>query len=217
MSATFEQWVDAVFNHPVGKPEWYWSENFDSLWQRLGTSEPLTVNFLRQLFEKSGELKKYSLPQVGQGIWFLVGESSPAKPAHTLLNPSVPLSDRVSCVRGITKFFRDYVAPSAPGAFDIEADPFHIACYMWWDIFPTWGGSQAGEPELHQACLNVMQEIVQLPCELCRLSALHGANHWRLNYENEVVSVIDAFLADTKDITPRIREYAFAAREGLCQ
>ena len=109
MRATFEQWVDAVFNHPVGKPEWYWSESFDSVWQRLGTSEPLTVNFLRQLFEKSEELKKYSLPQVGQGIWFLVGESSPAKPAHTLLNPSVPLSDRVSCVRGITNFFRDYV------------------------------------------------------------------------------------------------------------
>ena len=51
MRATFEQWVDAVFNHPVEKPEWYWSENFDSVWQRLGTSEPRTVNFLRQLFE----------------------------------------------------------------------------------------------------------------------------------------------------------------------
>ena len=35
MSATFEQWLEFVFNNPVRKHEWYWDEGFDSRWEAL--------------------------------------------------------------------------------------------------------------------------------------------------------------------------------------
>lgn len=65
-------------------------------------------------------------------------------------------------------------------------------------------------------CLKVMAEVLDLPSELCRLSALHGLNHWYLHHSGRVAQVIDTFLV-RHDVTPRIREYASRARQGLCQ
>jgi hypothetical protein len=33
---TFDQWVEAVFEHPLRKPEWYWDSDFDEYWDALG-------------------------------------------------------------------------------------------------------------------------------------------------------------------------------------
>ena len=180
-------------------------------------SDVLTVKFLEKLFLESEQLKKFSLAQVGQGIWFLIGESSPAQPAHALLKRGITLRDRTVCIQAMNDFFRDFVAPAAPGLVDIDSDPFHIACYMWWDIFPTWAGPESGEPEIHSTCLRVISEVLELPSDLCRLSALHGLNHWQLHHRDQVVNLIDTFLAKGVDLSPRIREYASSAREGLCQ
>jgi hypothetical protein len=109
-------------------------------------------------------------------------------------------------------FFERFVLPRAGGPARDDSDPFHIACYMWWDIPPMrWG---EGEPELHQACLTTMDRILGLPSELCQLSALHGLNHWQSRHPEQVGDIIDRFVTKTPDITTRIREYAAAAREG---
>ena len=50
MSVTFEQWVETVFDHPVHKPEWYWDDGFDLLWESLGLFDVLTVRYLTRLF-----------------------------------------------------------------------------------------------------------------------------------------------------------------------
>ena len=160
MHAKFEQWVQAVFDHPAEGPEWYWDPAFDSLWQSLGLTDVQTVRYLTRLFLESHCLQHYSLAQVAQGIWFLIGDASPAQPTYALLRPQVGLGERCACIQAISAFFRDFVAPAASGAYEIESDPFHIACYMWWDIFPTWGGQQAGESELHATCLKVMAEVL---------------------------------------------------------
>ena len=75
---------------------------------------------------------------------FLISDSSPAQPTYALIRNDVPLAERTQCVRAIADFFRTFVAPAAPGRADIDTNAFHIACYMWWDIFPSYGGSQAG-------------------------------------------------------------------------
>jgi hypothetical protein len=62
-----------------------------------------------------------------------------------------------------------------------------------------------------------MAEVLALPSELCQLSALHGLNHWRMHHAEVVEKIVDAFLAKAGDITPRMREYASHARQGLCQ
>jgi hypothetical protein len=217
VSATFAEWVEAVFDHPVGGPGWYWADDFGERWNSLALSDALTVAYLTRLFRTPGCLAAYSLDQVGQAIWFLMGEASPAQPSHVLVKSDVPFEARAACIRAMTDFFRDFVAPAAPGPADTDEDAFHIACYMWWDIFPSWGGPQAGEPALHDVCLTVMGEILQLRSELCRLSALHGLNHWHLHHASAVEGIIDRFLGQATDLTPRIREYVPMARKGIAQ
>jgi hypothetical protein len=172
---------------------------------------------MTRLFRKPGCLAGYSLDQVGQAIWFLIGEASPAQPNYALVRSGVALPERVACVRAMVDFFRDFVAPASPGPADTERDAFHGACYMWWDIFPSWGGPQAGEAQLHEVCLTVMGEILSLRSELCRLSALHGLNHWHLHHGSKVEAIIDKFTRETADLTPRIRDYASIARRGAAQ
>ena len=211
---TFERWVEAVFEHPLCKPEWYWDGDFDERWNALGLCDALTVEYLTRLFLAPDQLKRYSLEQVAQAIWFLVGESSPGQSVCALLKSDVLLEQRIGCVRAITNFFRVFIAAAAPGAAEIQKNPFHIACYMWWDMFPTYGGSNAGEPKLHSACLETMAEILTLSSELCQLSALHGLNHWHLHHAEKVEALVDEFLQQAHGLTPGIIEYAAAARSG---
>jgi hypothetical protein len=213
-TATFDEWVEAVFDHPLRKPEWYWDNDFDERWGALGLYDSLVVEYMTRLFLGPDLLKCYSPEQVAQGIWFLIGESSPGQSAHTLLKSDVPLRERIGCVDAMTNFFRAFVAPAGPGAADERKNRFHIACYMWWDIFPTYGNPNSGEANLHDACLNVMAAILTIPSELCQLSALHGLNHWHLHHAERVESIVDAFLQKTSGLTPRIVEYAAAARSG---
>ena len=89
------------------------------------------------------------------------------------------------------EFFRSFVAPATPGLADTNSDPFHGVCYMWWDILslrPFRGDSPVGEPELHDACLKAMSEILELRSDVCRISALHGLNHWQENYRDTIES-----------------------------
>ena len=214
MAADFERWVDAVFDHPVEEREWYWAPEFDEQWESLGLDGPTMVAYLTRLYRESSVLSRFPLDQVAQGIWFLVGESSPGQPSHYLLDRAVALDRRVTCIRSIATFFREFVASAAPATADIDANKFHIACYMWWDIFPTRGN---GEPEIADACLKTMADVLGSPAELCQLSALHGLNHWHVGHGATVERTIDAFLETANDLTPRIREYAAQARRGLAQ
>ena len=116
MSATFDRWLQTVFDHPVGPglPEWYWAPGFAALWDSLELDHAVTVDYLTRLFARPGVLRTYSLDQVAQAIWFLVG-SSPAEPIRAVLDSFVPLNARVDCVAAIPTFFRDFVAPAAQG------------------------------------------------------------------------------------------------------
>ncbi|HXZ14154.1 MAG TPA: hypothetical protein VEG64_17340 [Candidatus Sulfotelmatobacter sp.] len=210
----FDDWVKAVFAHPTSEPEWYWDKGFDEYWDALGLSDALTVEYMTRLFLDPSQLKPYSLGQVAQAIWFLIAESSPGQCAHTLLMSGVPLKQRIGCVDAMVDFFRVFVAPAAPDEADEQKNPFHTACYMWWDIFPSCGGPNAGEPRLHLACLNTMAAVLTMPSELCRLSALHGLNHWHLHYADKVEAFVDEFLRKTPGLTPRIVGCADTARLG---
>ena len=220
MTAHFEQWIRAALDHPPKEPEWYWDEDFDSFWEPLGLSDAVTVSYLTLLLLEPKHLTPYSLPQVAQGIWFLIGGSSPSKACYALIDPDIALEERVDCVRAMADFFRNFVAPATAGIAKNDSDPFHVACFMWWDILPFRpfrGHPLEGEPGVHNACVNAMTEILDLPSEVCRMSALHGLNHWQEHYTEQVGRVIDDFLRNTTGVAPCVREYAMQARAGLCQ
>jgi hypothetical protein len=109
-------------------------------------------------------------------------------------------------------FFRQFVAVIAPGAADTQENAFHIACFMWWDIFSVWR-RQRVEPGIAQACLEVMRGSLGLPSELCQLSALHGLNHWYRHYRRDADSIVEEFL-QRSDLSPKVREYGAIARVG---
>lgn len=223
MTATFEQWLHASFDHPppkTDKDDWFWDEGFDSFWEPLGMTAVLTLNYLTRLFLEPEQLKRYSLEQVAKGIWFLIGGSSPSRSSQALLEPAVSLEERVACIGGMAEFFRKFVTPATPRPADPDTeDPFPMACYMWWDILPLRpfrGDPPKGEPELHDACVKTMTEILRLTSEVCWIAALHGLNHWQEHYPRQVEAAIDAFLRVHPALAPRIREYAERARGGIC-
>ena len=88
-TVTFDDWVEAVFAHPTSEPEWYWDKDFDEYWDALGLSDALTVEYMTRLFLDPSQLKRYSLGQVAQAIWFLIGSpagrsSMPSRSANDL-------------------------------------------------------------------------------------------------------------------------------------
>ena len=248
MSATFEQWLEFVFNNPVRKHEWYWDEDFESRWESLELTDALIVKYMTRLFLEPGVLKPYSLDQVNQGLWFLIGESSPSQQGKTLLMREAALRDRVACIHGMSSFFRSFILAAAPNQFDRHAPTSGVdgVAYMWWDIFPMrfYMRSQVPEsaemlsmrerfkhlgidlsnaleleiePEIHQATLSVMSEVLDLPSEVCQFSSLHGLGHWHAHHPEQVEQIVDAFLARHKDLRPHVIEYASRARLGSVQ
>ena len=216
MEATFEEWVKAVFDHPVTSPEWYWNPDLDTFCTQLGINDNLAIEFMTRLFSAPRLLSIYSELQIAQGIWFLIGEASPGKSSYALLNSEIDLASRTNCVRSMAKFFCQFVAVIAPGKANTHSDPLHIACWMWWDILPTYIGDER-EHELDDSRFETISEILALSSELCQLSALHGLNHLYASYPERVQEIIDTFLDQTDNLTPRVLDYAAMARSGAGQ
>jgi hypothetical protein len=70
------------------------------------------------------------------------------------------------------------------------------------------------EPEIHQATLSVMSEVLILPSETCQFSALHGLGHWHAQHPEQVEQIVDAFLTRHKDLRADLIDYASRARLG---
>jgi hypothetical protein len=247
MSATFEQWIEFVFNNPIREHEWYWNEDFDSRWEALELTDALIVRYMTRLFLAPVSLKSYSLDQVEQGLWFLIGESSPGHSSETILRRGSILAERVACIHAMSSFFRSFVLAVTPSHYDPneEHNVSAVKCvsYMWWDIFsmhsyirvhvPEKVALSAAlltklkmyelddkrsieiEPEIHEATLKAMTEILDLPSELCQFSALHGLGHWHAHHPRRVEQIVDAFMSRKKNLRPHLIEYAAEARQGL--
>jgi hypothetical protein len=254
MSATFEQWLEFVFNNPIREPEWYWDEDFDRRWAALELTDTFIVRYMTRLFLHPEVLDSYSLDQVEQGLWFLIGESSPGHSSEALLRRESMLSERVACIHAISSFFRNFVVAVTDAEYDPKGncrESIKCVCYMWWDIFPMHryirrrvpGGIALGpaltalrdkhergssntsaepgkleiEAEIHEVTLQVMTEMLDLPSELCRFSALHGLGHWQSRHPERVEQIVDAFIARHQDLRPHLIEYASNARVGRVQ
>jgi hypothetical protein len=96
--------------------------------------------------------------------------------------------------------------------------PVNRACYMWWDLFPSWGHPEdPSRQEEDRTILEVMEQILGIPSDACRESALHGLGHWQLHYPEAVRQVVDGFLEKLPALSSPLRDYAFAARNGCVQ
>jgi hypothetical protein len=212
---TFPEWVRHIFDHRVGKPEWYWALEAD-------TAEPpaqTSVVYLTRLFtDPEPILAPYTDAQLNQGLWYLVSNSC-SNYMFTLLEPEVAWPERRAGLRAITNLFARLLAnrcsPHLSHLDERGANPLNSACYMWWDLFPTRGHPENPTHALVDGeLLVVMQRVLALDALACQESALHGLGHWHLRYPAEVEGAIDVFLESEPPLDPRLRQYAFSARRG---
>jgi hypothetical protein len=217
---TFEEWIAFAFDRRVTRPEWYFDDDAD--W--WSGSPGLTVAYLTGLFEEPGSLMSlYSPAQVSQGLWYLVANGC-SDSMCSLLDGSVPWADRRRAIDSIgtlnesllAKVCSDHLSHRDRGPDPPESvSPLNLVCYMWWDLFPSWGNpADASMAATDAAILGVLRRTLHLPSTACREGALHGLGHWHLNYPGQVERIIDDFLARTPQVGPELREYAMSARGG---
>jgi hypothetical protein len=210
----FEEWITSVFGSG--------SDEMDP-WDL----EPeVTIAYLTNLFENAARvLQPFSDTQIKEGLWYLANESS--DPMYELLNLDVSWAERKRCISSIFTLFEHFFAqrcsPHLSHLDTLQTDtsnvsPLNLICYMWWDIFPTWG--KPGDPaykEIDEALLDTMRRSLALSSDACRESALHGLGHWHLHYPTQVEGIIDQFLESSPHLRVELKAYAQAARAGRVQ
>ena len=80
---------------------------------------------------------------------------------------------------------------------------------MWWDQFSS--GRQ--NPVKDTAAIGVLQQILSLPNEACRVAALHGLNH--VVPDMRVTAIIDGYLDEhRKSLSDEEIAWARHCRDG---
>lgn len=187
----------------------------------LGPAEALAL--ITRIFHNCGaDLEKFADDQVAEGLVFL-GSSGESDWIYHIYNRDVPWETRAACVNSMVRLYSDCFARRCVDAVTLTngaPSAMNRVCYMWWDVFPSGGLADTIDSERAQVdreLIGVMEQALQLPHAACRESALHGLGHWQGADENRVHSIIDTWLANTRNLSPSLVEYAFAARSGNVQ
>jgi hypothetical protein len=209
-------WIAHVFDHPVADPAWYWSN--EPIWE--GSSEQ-TVAFIAETFERSAELlARFTDEQLNQGFWYLTSASC-SDFMFVLKAPDVPLAARLRALRSFMPLFEQVMAvrcsPHLSHLDEQPANPLNSACYMWWDVLPLCGApEEPARAELDAEVLKVIRQLLSIPHDACRESALHGVGEWYVFYP-AVGAIVDEWLAQTPGLRPELVSYAQHAKIGYVQ
>ena len=137
---SFDAFLDYLFGYPIG-PSGFREAGED--WWDEQEAPDLAVAHLARFFEAPEvALERYPRAQIDRGLWFLLGESGHLQP---LFDSRLPWEDRRRALLGIASLYRRLLAPCCTpylGHLDRgpePPDPLNSICYMWWDLFPTWG------------------------------------------------------------------------------
>ncbi len=221
---SFERWIESTFREPATVAT-----------GPIILPPETALEHVTRLFSSAGAtLRRFDDAQVNRGLWELVGASGDLYP---MLGSELPWPDRARAIESISGVFETLFAmrctPHLSHVDRTHADQsddlgaLNSVCYMWWDIFPTWG--RPDDPEYQErdaAFLDVMARTLSLDSLPCRESALHGLGHWHLHYPAETERIIDRFLAseglpgagpDGAGIDPLLEAYALSARTGCVQ
>lgn len=214
-----KDWADFVFERPVARKheeEWYWE--LDTYNLRFDTRE--TLRLASETFENSAEdLARFTDEQIGQGMAYIKSNSC-SDQLMGLNDETIPVAERIRAVRSFVHLFRDVVAARLPQevrqADGIDDPRLATACFMWWDSLPIHGRLELPErAELDAAVLETLREILAVPHDAVRESALHGLNEWESYYPDRVHVIIDAFIYANPGMKPELLEYARGARGGM--
>lgn len=217
-------------------PEWAIAVLTDEDRGQWNSSPQMELKKLTELFSLGSELlgeylNELSTKDLNDGLWNVVGSSGLL---NHLFDQGVDNQTKVDCIASIRFLFFDLfsqrcrpVLSHGLKTYPEDFEPLNSICYMWWDLFPTWGSPDSTATKtIDSAILEVLNEILHSENISCVESALHGLGHWHLNYAEETELIIDRFLKETNpaklsklsggdlSVENKLRDYAKAARIG---
>ena len=215
----FENWVRFVFDRPVNTPEWYWADESGPEIEDWASSPTDHVRWTIQLFGEPARLLTFTREQVAQGLWFLLGEASPARFGRALYDTTVELDLRMDCIREAGSFFSRYLAARCPAFPGSDGDDLCSICFMWWDLWPDRpdSGPTQDSAAVDGAILEALTAIAAHPSAALKESAIHGLRHMRERQPQRVEVIFDALLADTVGWPDDLVSYAVKAQRGEVQ
>jgi len=213
--ATFEQWVGWVFDHPVAKPEWHWTDRTP----RPSSAQALA--YMTELFEApTSPLQTYSDAQLNQGLWFLASNSC-SEHFYAFTDLGLAEEERLRGVRAIgtlySQLFAGRCSPHLCHLDETAKGALNPVCYMLWDIAPLpRSHDNAAFAAVNLAAIDVMEACLALDHDACRESGLHGLgeNHWFAPLRPRIHAAVDAFLVRTPGLRPELAASARRARAG---
>jgi len=215
----FDEWVAHVFDHDVGKPEWYFDVDSD-VWD---APPAMTIEYMTRLFEHPiPRLGRYTDEQLAQGFWYLV-PSPGSEHMLVLLDETVPFEARARCLRSMRTLFAEVFAVRCPPYLAHLDEPgagaLNIACYMWWEIMP-FGPQLSGtsRKRFDTQVVTLMRDILAIDAIPPQESALHGLDHWiTRRYQRTIRTIIDRFIDRNPSMRSELLAYARRARDGGVQ
>ncbi len=211
------EWIAHVFDHPVAEPAWHWALDappWPGAPAELGT-------LIAETFERAGDrLARFTDGQLAQGFRYLAS-SSCSDFMFSLVEPEAPREVRLRAFRSFVPLFQQIMAarcsPHLSHLDERPANPLNGVCYMWWDILPIYGFPENPDrAEFDSEVLSVLRQLLAIPHDACRESALHGISEWSGCYP-AAGDIVDEFLAGTPNLRPELIRYAIQARHGNVQ
>ncbi len=211
MQLTFEDWLKAIFAHPVSNLLSAMDIVLDEPDDEVG------IKYLTKLFSEPEWLEQYLPAQVNCGLGFIIDPGC-SNHMFALYNSSIPLEERLNCLNSIEILFEKYFAKHCTehlSHLDEEGrSEVNRVCYMWWDIVPLYGHPEEAKKRVLDApILEIMKKTLSLDSLACQESALHGLGHWQMYYPKEVEEIIDSYL-QTPPRNANLQTYAQSARKG---
>jgi hypothetical protein len=214
MSRTLADWVGYVFDRPVEDPAWHWS--LDAPYWELAPTR--AAELIAETFERAGQLlPAFSDAQLNQGLWFVLSNGC-SDYMFCASDETVAWPLRKRLLWSFVPLFRDVMAirctPVLSHLDEPGATPLNSACYMCWDLIPIGSAPEApGAVVLHEEIVLVLGELLRIPHDACRESALHGLGHWSM-FTPKAGAVIEQFLHGSQSLRPELLAYARSARTG---
>ena len=192
-SKSYDDFVEFFFNREVvPEDELFYlyatelsGERYD---EAVPSSPAILVEYMTTLFSGFGKITtKYSLSQIDQGIWGILGPSFNSL-YQFVFSDLVPLSIRVECIRSMYFVYSDLVAR------ELWPDPALTGLFMWWDMLldgfwsldrPIIPGTYRGDASkldgesriMLDELFETLNRILNLPHLESQRCALHGLGH----------------------------------------
>jgi len=219
----YEEVLTYLFDRPVPngqQQEWYWGDELVPF-----EASPLEwTRFQTAIFANAAtDLIGFDNEQVGMGLNYLTNNGLSDVP-FAAVDPSVSLDEAMRMMHAMPTLWCDCIGKRLQDASPINSPissgaggRLWHACYMWFDVWPTFRLASASQP-WRDACWNLFVEMLGVPCRAVQIAALHGVGHSvdLLDRDVDVARVISTFVRSLND-DHTLRVYAEAARQGNVQ